>query len=42
MNTDKTKARKIYIDKLKDPSTTNREVSSAYKDYLKSLLKPKK
>ena len=36
------KARRIYTDKLKDPSITDRQLSSAYKDYLKSLLKPKK
>jgi hypothetical protein len=36
------KERKIYTDKLKDPSITDRQLSSAYKDYLKSLLKPKK
>ena len=36
------KERKIYTDKLKDPSVTDRQLSSAYKDYLKTLLKPKK
>ena len=42
MNMDKSQTRKIYTDKLKDPSATDRQGSSAYKDYLKSLLKPVK
>ena len=36
------KERKIYTDKLKDPSVTDKQLKSAYKDYLKALLKPKK